>query len=138
MTDRNELERLLAAATEGPWEYRPDEFDDWGVVKSPPREVGNYEPPLILRTVLAQMRWEANARLVVFLRNNAQHFIALMDENARLREALKPFAFLEMEKDEGLADTQYVWEVIYSDRVRDWFSFNDIDSARAALGASHD
>ena len=68
----------------------------------------------------------------------AREFEALEAENARLREALKPFAFLEMEKDEGLADTQYVWEVIYSDRVRDWFSFNDIDSARAALGASHD
>lgn len=108
MTDRNELERLLAAATEGPWEYRPDKFDDWGLVKSPPREVGNYEPPLILRTVLAQIRddrrldeealnehrragtdpWEANARLVVFLRNNAQHYLSLMDEVERLRREL--------------------------------------------------
>lgn len=108
MTNRNELERLLAAATEGPWAYRPDEFDDWGVVKSPPREVGNYEPPLILRTVLAQMRddrrldeetlsehrragtdpWEANARLVVFLRNSAQHYLSLMDEVERLRGEL--------------------------------------------------
>ena len=47
---------------------------------------------------------------------------------------LKPFAFLEMEKDEGLADSQYVWETIYNDRVQDWFAFDEIDDARAFLG----
>ena len=56
-------------------------------------------------------------------------------EIARLRQALEPFAFREMEKDEGLADIQYVWETIYSDRVQDWFSYEDIEAARAALEA---
>lgn len=70
--------------TPGPWEYRPDKYDDWGVVKSPAQEVGNYDPPLFLRGFIAQVRdpnvddaealnehrcagtdpWEANARLV--------------------------------------------------------------------------
>jgi len=58
---------------------------------------------------------------------------ALKAEIERLREALRPFTFLEMEKDEGLADTQYVWETIYSDRVQDWFSYEEIETARAAL-----
>ncbi len=63
----------------------------------------------------------------------------LRAEVEALREALEPFAFLEMEKEEGLADTQYVWETIYSDRVQDWFSFEEIHAARAALkGPSHD
>lgn len=72
------------AHTPGPWAYRPDEYDDWGVVKSPPREVGDYDPPFITRGVIGQIRdpdnrseealnehrragtdpWEANARLV--------------------------------------------------------------------------
>lgn len=54
-------------------------------------------------------------------------------ENAKLRASLEPFAFREMEKDEGLADTQYVWETIHSDRVQDWFSYEEIEAARAAL-----
>ncbi len=60
-------------------------------------------------------------------------------EIARLRGALGPFAFLEMEKDEGMADTQYVWETIYRDRVQDWISYEDIAAARTALkGADND
>ena len=64
---------------------------------------------------------------------------AAEEREKALREALEPFAFLEMEKEEGLADTQYVWETIYSDRVQDWFSFEEIHATRAALkGPSHD
>ena len=61
--------------------------------------------------------------------------ISALEQRVReLEEALKPFAFLEMEKAEGLADTQYVWEAIYLDRVQDWIAFEDIDTARKALG----
>src|SRR5574343_560425 len=153
MTDRNELERLLAAATEGPWEYRPDEFDEWGVVKSPPREVGNYEPPLILRTVLAQMRddrrldedtlnehrragtdpWEANARLVVFLRNNAQHYLSLMDEVERLRGVMREyFAAKDVCSDYINRRTQTP-SIVRLAKLKD-----AEEVARQALGETHD
>lgn len=92
------LERLAALATPGPWAYRPEEFDDWGVVKSPPREVGNYEPPFILRGHIAQFHdpevrdeealnehrrnktdpWRWNAELIVALRNNLPTIIAAL------------------------------------------------------------
>ena len=37
MTDEQlaELEALAEKATEGPWRYRPNKFDDWGVVRAP-------------------------------------------------------------------------------------------------------
>lgn len=38
---REELKRLAAAATPGPWAYRSQEFDDWGVVRGPLREDGH-------------------------------------------------------------------------------------------------
>lgn len=76
MTDAD-LRRLLEGATEGPWAYRPDEFDDWGVVRSAPDNEGR-------RWVVCQARlpykgsddlnahrragtdpYEADARLIV-------------------------------------------------------------------------
>lgn len=63
----------------------------------------------------------------------ADHIAALEARNARLEEALKPFAFLEMGKDEDEGrqlTTQDVWETIFSDRVQDWVSFEDIERAR--------
>lgn len=60
---------------------------------------------------------------------------ALAAKCEALAGALEPFAFLEMEKNEGPADAQYVWECIYNNRVQDWFSFDEIDLARAALAA---
>lgn len=66
-------------------------------------------------------------------REAADHIAALEARNARLEEALKPFAFLEMGKDEDEGrqfTTQEVWETIYRDRVQDWVSFEDIERAR--------
>lgn len=62
-----------------------------------------------------------------------EHIIAAWNTRAdpptnALREALEPFAFLEMGK-----TTQEAWEIIYGDRVKDWIDFNDIEAARAAL-----
>lgn len=57
---------------------------------------------------------------------------ALVKERDALREALKPFAFI----DEDCPKTdQQVWEMIYADRVRDWFGFEDIAQARQIIGA---
>lgn len=93
MTNRNELERLLAAAAEGPWEaIGTDSVEgrDWCWLKAQPNSVicvftkgtgainGSQSDPMP----------QANAALTCFLRNNAQHYLSLMDEVERLREAL--------------------------------------------------
>lgn len=52
-------------------------------------------------------------------------------ENRQLRMALKPFAFYNFEDD---ADTQKVWETIYTDSVHEWFDYEDILNARQLLG----
>lgn len=119
-TQSDLVERLRAldsAATPGPWAYRPDEYDDWGVVKAPPRRPEGFEYDL--RCVLAKFRdpaalddatldahrraktdpWRGNAELVTFLRNAVPEIIAMAEDAARLRAhceamacALAPFA----------------------------------------------
>lgn len=94
----NELEKLAGEATPGPWAYRPDQYDDWGVVKSPPERPDGFEYDL--RCVLAQFRdpkalddetlsahraaktdpWAANAQLVVTLRNNLPAILGALRE----------------------------------------------------------
>jgi hypothetical protein len=53
-------------------------------------------------------------------------------DNEKLREALKPFAFLD--EDNPDATTQDAWEMRYHDRFSDWIDFGDIEKARMALG----
>ena len=83
MTDRNELERLLAAATEGPW-----------AVDGPPNNQIIWSGPESRVAFMAHSdgcdveRDKATAALIVHLVNNAQHYLSLMDEVERLREAL--------------------------------------------------
>lgn len=115
------LRDLHEAATPGDWAYRPDPFDDWGIVKSPPDRPEGFEYDL--RCVLAQFRdprrldddvlaehrsaktdpWQANAELVVYLRNHTPAIIGLLEnlstpspdlkaDNAALREALQLIA----------------------------------------------
>lgn len=80
--DPQELERLSKAATQGVWRYRPDEHDDWGIVKSPVLSDGFAcvlaqfrDPDALDNETLARHRetktdpWEANARFVVTLVN---------------------------------------------------------------------
>lgn len=80
--DPVELERLSKAATQGVWRYRPDEHDDWGIVKSPVLSDGFAcvlaqfrDPDALDSETLARHRetktdpWEANARFVVALVN---------------------------------------------------------------------
>ena len=133
----NLLETLRALApvvTPGEWAYRPDEYDDWGLVKTEPREVGNYEPPFILRGVIGQFRdpdvrgeealnqhrkagtdpWESNARLIVTLRNALPAIIA----------ALK---VAELVRDED-----WLAERISDSLDVDW---RPIDAARAIIAA---
>jgi hypothetical protein len=65
--------------TPGPWAYRPDEYDDWGCVRAPVTEQGQFRGGIICQAsdpeardaiTLAKHReagtdpWEANARLI--------------------------------------------------------------------------
>jgi hypothetical protein len=41
------LEALLSGATPGPWEYRPEPYDDWGFIRGPKKQsdlIGAYRP----------------------------------------------------------------------------------------------
>lgn len=99
MTDRNELERLLEAATEGPWEaeYDPINDGDHATAICIPGYAGQFGTFLAYcqhnwnDAVAGEHRisWKeatANAALICFLRNNAHHYLSLMDEVERLRE----------------------------------------------------
>lgn len=65
--------------TPGPWSYRPDEYDDWGIVRAPVTEQGRFRGGIICQAknpealdelTLGKHReagtdpWEANARLI--------------------------------------------------------------------------
>ena len=104
------LRELDAAATPGPWAYRPDEYDDWGVVKSPREPVEGF--PDGLRCVLAQFRdpkaldeealnehrraktdpWQGNAELVTFLRNAVPEILEAADQLEALRSHAEAMA----------------------------------------------
>ncbi|WP_158250719.1 hypothetical protein [Novosphingobium sp. HII-3] len=105
------LRELDAAATPGPWAYRPDEYDDWGVVKSPRVPVDGF--PDGLRCVLAQFRhpesihdeevlnehrraktdpWQGNAELVTFLRNAVPEILEAADQLEALRSHAEAMA----------------------------------------------
>jgi hypothetical protein len=55
--------------TPGPWKYRPNEFDDWGVVRAGPYHLCQVKDPRVSHDDFHVFRnigkdpWEANARL---------------------------------------------------------------------------
>jgi len=57
---------------------------------------------------------------------------AVTDRIDALEKALEPFAFLDPDNPDRT--TQEFWEMIYRDRVQDWYDYEDIAAARAALG----
>lgn len=87
MTDRNELERLLAAATPGPWGIAayytgtgPDERCHGMIVSDgdwPTGVIDENESP-------TSDSLSHDLALICFLRNNVQHYLSLMDEVERL------------------------------------------------------
>ena len=94
MTNRNELERLLSAATEGPWAVRTIDGSIGGIDTAcgefsvAQASIVDRRQPGIRNLTDALSRRQANAALIVWLRNNAQHYLSLMDEAEKLREAL--------------------------------------------------
>ena len=102
-----ELERLLESASDGPWVYRPYEYDDWGVIRGPEKTVDWADYPV--RPHIAQARrsdiqdeeylaecrrtktdpWAGDAKLIVWLRNHADAIAALKDGDVVLEEHLQ-------------------------------------------------
>ena len=124
MTNRNELERLLAAATERPWAVCTDATGDTFIASMTDSaetvcEMGAMD------TGEGQAQLEADAALICFLRNNAQHYLSLMDEVERLREALDEDVLEEAISDTLDLDWQPRWA---AKEIR----------RRAALGETHD
>lgn len=118
MTDRNELERLLDAATDGPWEPEYDPIGD-----SDEHATAIYLPGFAgqIGTFIAycQHNWNdayagehriswkeatSNAALICFLRNNAQHYLSLMDEVEMLKRQNDAECFAMGEEIERLRD----------------------------------
>lgn len=116
------LRELDAAATPGPWAYRPDDMDDWGIVKSPRQPVDGFEGGL--RCCLAQFRhpealdeevlnahrraktdpWQGNAELVTFLRNAVPDILGMAAEITRLRADSERLQKIESQMDGGRFD----------------------------------
>lgn len=89
-----ELAALLTEASDGPWAYRPHEYDDWGVIRGPERHEDWAEYPI--RPVVGQARhsdlqrdellsdcrknksdpWAGDAKLMVWFRNNADTILS--------------------------------------------------------------
>lgn len=81
------------AGTPGPWAYRPDPYDDWGVVKAGPCVLCQVrDPEAIDEAVLSSHRrngtdpWEANARRIASLPDLEAAYLTLAAENATLRQ----------------------------------------------------
>lgn len=155
MTLKAETLRALAEkATPGPWAYRPDEHDDWGMVKSPRQAVEGFKDGL--RCCLAQFRhpdaldeevlskhraaktdpWRGNAELVTYLRNAVPEILALLEadkdervaaleaENGRMREALT-------DADQALAAMSDQW-------TSGWFENGNMYAHEAARKAERE
>jgi phage-related protein len=78
----------------------------------------------------------ARHEMEVFDRPSKRTSLKMLDEIERLRKALAALSFASMgeDEDEGVAfTTQEVWETIYQDRVKDWFSFENLDHARQII-----
>lgn len=130
-----ELRGLLEGTSPGPWAYRPDEFDDWGVVRGPEKTVEWADYPV--RPFVAQARhsdmqgeeylaecrkaktdpWAGDAKLIVWMRNHADTILAaLSDRDVVLEEAAKVVEERAIEwraaianKLEGLPDVSRQW-----------------------------
>lgn len=83
------VERLLDGVTEGPWEYRPHELDDWGVVRAGAFVLCQARDPAMMDdSQLAQCRadgsdpWSDNARFVAASRDLVPALLADRDRLA--------------------------------------------------------
>ena len=137
-----QLEGLLERASPLPWAYRPQEFDDWGVIRGPDTDstIGPYKP--VVATArdgktgdidLDEHRrnktdpYGPNAELIVAAVNSLPSLLARIRE---LEAGIKPFA------------SYYDSECAYSEsddvRIFGELRIGDFRRARSALNRSTD
>lgn len=78
MSKTDELRRLIAEATPGPWTWEHNA----AYLEGPPRDDSEFYGPIICGT--HDDKAKQNARLIEFLRNNAQHFLEIITLTNRL------------------------------------------------------
>lgn len=101
MTDPNliaETRAALDGVTPGPWEYRPMEHDDWGVVRAGQFQICQARNPENMDDdVLDSCRanktdpWSANARFIAWCRDGVPALLSALETDPaveRMREAL--------------------------------------------------
>ena len=131
--DRDELAALDAAATNGPWTgySEPDVGLPWSLFEGVPGQTGF--APLEPLT-------GGDVNLIAYLRNHVPDILALVDENARLREALELLRDLPIIENDG-PDTLHIKGHAHTGPVVDYF-FHAIrkikEVARAALSPNPD
>lgn len=78
-----------AKFTPGPWQYRPNRFDDWGTVRAGEDFICQAKHPHYAEEVLAEHRrletdpWEANARLIAAAPDLYEALYRIVDSVAR-------------------------------------------------------
>ena len=133
MMDRDELAALDEAATNGPWTgySEPDVGLPWSLFEGVPGQTGF--APLEPLT-------GGDVNLIAYLRNHVPDILALVDENARLREALELLRDLPIIENDG-PDTLHIKGHAHTGPVVDYF-FHAIrkikEVARAALSPNPD
>lgn len=98
--DREELERLHKAATPGPWEIESDPYN------APFPAICEAGSPFEIASFTMgedENENQANADIVTHLRNAVPDILALLDENAMLRERLEVVDGLSMEDSDGIS-----------------------------------
>ena len=126
MTPDQELDALIEATeghTEGPWTYRPHEYDDWGLVRRPARDgkeigypVANASLAHVSDDEMAACRAdnyrdpvEANARLIAAAPDFKAHAIRLRKErDAAHSDPWGPIIFMYQAK-RALVGTSRRW-----------------------------
>lgn len=111
---RAELRKLCDAATSGPWRYRPDPFDDWGIVRGPDDyvvAVARYQTAGLTEDQLNQHRRNRtdpagpDALLIVAARTALPEALDTIEAQAAEIERLKK------ERDEAQRDhTDMMWQ----------------------------
>lgn len=117
----------MSGFTPGPWAYRPDVLDDWGIVRAPVTEQGRFlggiicqarDPEALDALTLASHRekktdpWEANARLIAA----APELLEALEETWRV---LRAAGLLNLTNGVQLGQTSWYVKICDAERLSD-------------------
>ena len=117
-TDTGEAAMIGSNTTPGQWSYRPDQLDDWGIVRAGLFVICQARDPRYMdEEYLKQCRedrrdpWEANARLIAAAPETAAERDRLKEANTDLLAALKALLrFVEAHTETGEVIPPYTVE----------------------------